>query len=117
MAMVFGVATSEMIERIQDAGYQLVNMDNIQGIKRVGSAREGEEVIGVFTDCELLDLLSMPENVSHCPVCGEDFHIEGAGVDVQGQIAKQECTCGVCGTVWEDVYRYDHPVIVLRGDE
>lgn len=110
MAMIFGVATREQIEQIQKAGYDLVNMDHITGIKHVGGRRSDEEMIGVFVDSELADNLVMPDDVSHCPVCGETHSIEGEGVEVEGPVAKQECTCGTCGTVWIDVYRYDHVV-------
>ncbi len=49
-----------------------------------------------------------------CPECG-NVNIEGHAVDIEGQEARQEVSCGDCDSVWVDVYRIDRRYI-CQGD-
>ena len=112
MAVILGSVNPETRQKIADLGYDLVSPHY-----NLGYSAEDEEVIGVWVGCDVDDLLNMHGDQSHCPVCGESDQLEGAGVDIQGAWAVQECTCGVCGTVWEDRYQFYRSRVIYKGGE
>lgn len=51
-----------------------------------------------------------------CPLCGSDS-IEGGSVDANGSTAWQYCSCGECGTEWNDVYHLKEVEIISYPDD
>lgn len=42
-----------------------------------------------------------------CPNCGRGAEVEGDGVEINESGAQQEVSCGECGRVWINRYRFD----------
>jgi hypothetical protein len=45
-----------------------------------------------------------------CPNCDGD-NIEGGGIDVEGVLAYQECSCDDCGAEWMDFFILSSTII------
>lgn len=45
-----------------------------------------------------------------CRDCGPDADVEGGAVEIDGSTAKQEVSCGQCGRVWVNLYRFVPPM-------
>ena len=55
-----------------------------------------------------------PSPEPKCPVCGKNDVAEGDSVDIEGNMAVQQVTCG-CGAVYNEWYAYSNAVLVERS--
>ena len=50
----------------------------------------------------------------YCPIC-HTVEIDGGFVEIEGQAAKQECSCTECGAEWIDHYKIDYVQMIRTG--
>lgn len=74
------------------------------------AAGDKDAVQVIEKHCSLDEMRAMSASSGYsgigCPRCAST-EVEGRGVEIDGSSARQEVSCGNCGKVWINSYRFD----------